>query len=103
MVSQGEDWASTPWIAAKPDGAVVGWYDYGYMAVYSVRSADLTVRDGALAAVNPQCLKEGGLASGSPRGLQLLRPSGHGLPPAASTTCWCAPAGGKRALEPSEC
>ena len=59
MVSQGEDWASTPWIAAKPDGAVVGWYDYGYMAVYSVRSADLTVRDGALAAVNPQCLKEG--------------------------------------------
>ena len=59
VVSQGEDWASTPWIAAKPDGAVVGWYDYGYMAVYSVRSADLTVRDGALAAVNPQCLKEG--------------------------------------------
>lgn len=59
VVSQGEDWASTPWIAAKPDGAVVGWYDYGYMAVYSVRSADLTVRDGALTAVNPQCLKEG--------------------------------------------
>ena len=59
VVSQSGDWASTPWIAAMPGGAVVGWYDYGYMAVYSVRSADLSVKDGVLSAGNHQVLKEG--------------------------------------------
>lgn len=58
-VSQGDDWASTPWIAGKADGAVVGWYDYGYMAAYSVRSADLTVQNGQLTVANPQCLQAG--------------------------------------------
>ena len=59
VVSQSGDWASTPWIAAMPGGAVVGWYDYGYMAVYSVRSADLTVNGGVPSAGNHQVLKEG--------------------------------------------
>ena len=59
VVSQNGDWASTPWIAAMPGGAVVGWYDYGYMAVYSIRSADLAVKDGVLSAGNHQVLKEG--------------------------------------------
>ena len=93
VVSQGEDWASTPWIAAKPTAP---WWAGTTTAIWpSTPSAPPTSPSGT--APWPRSIPSASRRAWTGIWISTWPPTPPAFrpwpTPAASTTCWCAPAG----------